>query len=66
MGLRIVECPAAAEEASQGDRISYDTETGVIRNVTLDREYKTIPYPPFIQELVDSGGLMAWVGAAEK
>jgi 3-isopropylmalate/(R)-2-methylmalate dehydratase small subunit len=65
MGLRIVECPEAVADAEEGHRIVYNSETGLIRNIDLNREYETIPYPPFIQELIDSGGLMAWVAAGK-
>jgi 3-isopropylmalate/(R)-2-methylmalate dehydratase small subunit len=61
IGLTIMECPAAAAEAQNGHKLSVDTTTGQIRNLTLNREYSAKPIPPFMQELISAGGLMEYV-----
>jgi 3-isopropylmalate dehydratase small subunit len=63
MGLPILECKEAADEAETGDRIEVDTTTGVIKNVTKGKTYQAAPIPPFMQELIDAGGLMAYTAA---
>jgi len=60
-GLLIVECPEACRQARDGDLMSYDVTTGLVRNITREREYKTIPFPGFIRELIDKGGLLPWL-----
>ena len=58
IGLAIVECPVAAEEISEGDKVEADLDNGMIRNLTTGREYKTAPFPEFIQKIIETGGLM--------
>ncbi len=59
IGLPIFEAPDAVREAETGDVLEVDGTTGVIRNLTQGREYRVRPLPPFIQEIVRAGGLMA-------
>ena len=58
IGLAIVECPAAAEEISEGDTVEADLDNGIIRDITTGKEYKTAPFPEFIQRIIENGGLM--------
>ncbi len=57
IGLPILECPACVDEAEKGDVIEADLSAGVIRNVTKGKEYQTTPFPEFIQEIINAGGL---------
>ncbi len=59
IGLPILECPEAAEEISAGDEVSVDFDTGVITNKTTNKTYKAQPFPPFIQNIIAKGGLLA-------
>lgn len=58
IGLAIVECPEAAEDISEGDKVEADMDNGVIRNLTTGKEYKTAPFPEFIQKIIENGGLI--------
>lgn len=58
MGLPILECEGAANEASTGDELTVDFSTGVIKNQTKGKTYQASPIPPFMQELIAAGGLM--------
>ena len=58
IGLAIVECPEAAEEISEGDRVEADLDNGIIRNLTTGKEYRTEPFPEFVQKIIENGGLM--------
>jgi 3-isopropylmalate dehydratase small subunit len=58
MGLPIFESAEASEKIEVGDEIEVDMDTGVIKNLTKNEEYKASPIPPFMQELIKSGGLM--------
>ncbi len=58
IGLPILECEDAAKEIRSHDTVSVDFETGVITNITTGRVYKATPFPPFIQEIVECGGLI--------
>lgn len=66
IGLPILECEEAAEKIQPGDEISIDFNTGVIANKTRNETYQAQPFPPFIQGIVDKGGLMAYLKAAKE
>ena len=59
IGLAILECPAASDGIADGDEVSVDFDTGVITNVTKHETYQAEPCPPFIKDMIRSGGLMA-------
>ena len=58
IGLPILECPEAVEDAEKGDVIEVDTAKGVIVNKTKNKEYSTAPFPEFLQNIINSGGLI--------
>ncbi|MBQ5334602.1 MAG: 3-isopropylmalate dehydratase small subunit [Oscillospiraceae bacterium] len=58
IGLAIIECPEAAEAVSDGDRVEADLDRGVIRDLTTGQEFRTEPFPPFIQQIISAGGLV--------
>lgn len=60
-GLPIVVCPAAAAGAKMGDRLKVDLAAGTVENVTQGKTYDSEAFPPFMQELIDRGGLLEYV-----
>jgi len=58
IGLPIIESKEASENIKSGDILSVDMKSGTIRNVTRKESYKFEKYPPFMQRIVRSGGLM--------
>jgi len=61
MGLPIFESPEAAEGTKEGDELEIDSQAGTIRNLTTGKTYHAQPIPPFMQQLIDAGGLMNYV-----
>ena len=59
LGLPILECPAAVRAIKAGDVVSCDLAKGVIRNETTGETFTAQPFPPFIQNIIDAGGLLA-------
>jgi len=57
MGLPIFEL-AEASEIKQTDEVTINLEEGTITNNTTSKTYKFTPIPPFMQELIATGGLM--------
>lgn len=57
-GLAIIECPEAVKGIDSGDTISVDFEAGLIKNVTKGTEFAFHAFPPFIQNIIASGGLL--------
>ncbi len=58
IGLPILESREAAHDAVEGDALEVDFGAGRIRNLTRDRVYRVAPFPPFVEEIIRSGGLV--------
>ncbi|MEG1243921.1 MAG: 3-isopropylmalate dehydratase small subunit, partial [Oscillospiraceae bacterium] len=58
IGLPILECEQASEDIENGDEIKVDFDAGVIENKTKGKVYNAQPFPPFIQNIIKSGGLL--------
>ncbi len=58
IGLPILECPAATARIKAGDKVSCDLSKGIIVNETTGERFEAQPFPPFIQAIIDAGGLM--------
>jgi len=50
-----------ADEIKEGDLLEIDLGSGIIKNLSANRTYKTEPFPEFLQQIVNEGGLMNWV-----
>ncbi len=59
IGLPILECSEACDEISADDKVSVNFDSGEIRNITTGKVYKAQPFPPFIQNIISAGGLLA-------
>ena len=59
IGLPILECEEAAEEIKAGDEVHVDFDTGVITNITTGKTWQAEPFPAFIQNIIQKGGLLA-------
>ena len=66
IGLAILECEAASNGIDDGDQVEIDFDTGVITNVTKNETYQAEPFPDFIKDMIQKGGLMASIKAAGK
>lgn len=58
IGLAILECDEVANEISEGDEVHVDFDTGVITDRTTGKTYQAQPFPPFIQNIIQKGGLL--------
>ena len=59
IGLPILECEEAADAIEAGDQVSVDFDTGVITNLTSGKTWQAEPFPDFIQNIIQKGGLLA-------
>lgn len=57
-GLAILECPEAVDTIKNGDVVSVDTETGTITDETTGESFTAQPFPPFIADIIEQGGLL--------
>lgn len=60
IGLPIFESPEAVSDVTEGDEIEIDADRGIIKNLTKNKAYPSKPIPPFMQELIQAGGLIEW------
>ena len=58
IGLPILECAEAAENIDSGDEVEVDFDTGVITNKTKNQTYKAQPFPEFMKDIINAGGLL--------
>ena len=58
IGLAILECDAASKDIKDGDEVAVDFTTGIIKNLTNGNEYQAEPFPEFIQNIIEKGGLL--------
>lgn len=58
IGMPILECPEASDAIAAGDEVSIDFDTGIIQNVTKGQSYQAQPFPPFIKDIINKGGLL--------
>ncbi len=56
-----MECEEAAKDIEDKDEVSIDVATGIIKNITKGKTYKAAPFPPFMQKIIDSDGLINYV-----
>ena len=61
IGLPILEMDNFIDECSTGDRVEVDLLKGIVKNLTKDKIYKTIPFPRFIRDIVYAGGLKNYI-----
>ncbi len=59
IGLLLFIC-ADVDKINDGDSIEIDASNGVIYNQTSGESYKTTPLPPFLQDIVEVGGLVEY------
>jgi len=59
MGLPILESDEVVDSTDSGDRLEVDMDTGEIYNATKKLRFQARPVPPFMQELIKAGGLLA-------
>ena len=66
IGLPIIECPAAAKEIESGDTVEIDFDSGMIYDRTRGTEFKGQAFPPFMQEIIKSEGLINYINNKNK
>ena len=59
IGLPILECDEAARALEAGDEVTIDFGTGVIEDLTTGEAFQALPFPEFIQNIIDHDGLLS-------
>ena len=66
IGLPIIECPEASREIEEGDEVEIDFDSGKIYDRTKGTEYLGQAFPPFMQKIIDSEGLVNYINSKRK
>ena len=61
IGLPIFESVECVETSETGDELEIDMFGGKIKNLTKKKELSFTPFPPFMQTIIEKGGLKGWV-----
>ena len=61
IGLPIIESAEASDDIDDGDKVKVDLTAGVIENLTKGKQYKALPFPEEMQEIIRAGGLMEFI-----
>ena len=59
LGLHVVQCPEAVDDARDGDAFSFDTATRALENETRGKTYEPVPLTAKEDEIRRSGGIFA-------
>jgi 3-isopropylmalate dehydratase small subunit len=57
-GLVVIECREIVDVTSSGEIVEVDVSRGVVTNVTRAQACRVNPYPAFIRQIVEAGGLI--------
>ena len=60
VGLPLMECPGLTDHVSDGDCLSVDMTIGKIKNETTGDVLQARPVDPFLMEMLEAGGLIAF------
>jgi 3-isopropylmalate/(R)-2-methylmalate dehydratase small subunit len=66
MGLPIIESEEAVDGIREGHEVEVDLASGEITNRTMGQRYRANPIPPFMQEIIDDGGLMKHIAKGRR
>jgi 3-isopropylmalate/(R)-2-methylmalate dehydratase small subunit len=60
IGLPILECPEAVQSTRAGHRLEVDLSKGLVLNPDIGRSFQAEPYPPFLIQIIEAGGLIPY------
>ena len=58
IGFPILECPEAVDAINEGDAVEIDFSSGIIKNARTKEKFQASPFPDFIKNIMESGGLI--------
>lgn len=66
IGMPIMECPEAVAGIESGDQVEVDLLSGMIENKTKGTNFQARPFPKFMQDLIEAGGLVPYIKEKKK
>jgi len=65
-GIAVIECPECVDALNKDDEVELDIGAGTIKNVTTGQTIGFKPLPPFVMEIINAGGLVAYLKQKEQ
>ena len=65
-GLPIMEAPEAVDGIGDGDTVVVDADSGAITNETTGATFQAQPFPPFVKDIIEKGGLVEAVKSRQR
>ncbi len=66
IGLTVLEFAEASSSIDEGDELQVDIGEGKLTNLTKGETYRTSPFPSFLQEIINRGGLRGYINIKGK
>jgi 3-isopropylmalate/(R)-2-methylmalate dehydratase small subunit len=60
IGLPLLECAEAVDNIQAGDQVEVDLAAGKITNLSNGKTFMSKPYPEFMMQIVNAGGLVEY------
>jgi len=57
IGLPLLECPGITDAVNDGDTVTVDIKSSLVRNETTGKELQAKPIDPFLLQMLEGGGL---------
>jgi 3-isopropylmalate/(R)-2-methylmalate dehydratase small subunit len=61
LGLPVIECKGIKGRVNEGDELEVDLGRGRIKNLTTGEDIDFSPFPEFMLEIIDAGGLYSLI-----
>lgn len=66
IGFPILECSEAVQGIDANDEVEVDFEQGIIYNRSKGTQFKSQPFPPFLQKMIELDGLVNYINAKRR
>ncbi len=66
IGLPIIECKEASEGIKASDEVKIDFDSGIIEDLTTGKKFQGTPFPPFMQGIINAGGLVNYINEGKR
>jgi 3-isopropylmalate/(R)-2-methylmalate dehydratase small subunit len=63
IGLPIIECQEASMDIEAGNKVEVDFDSGIIYNLTKNKQYQGQAFPEFMQRIIKAEGLINYINS---
>lgn len=66
LGVPVITCREITKIVADGDEVEVDIESGEIKNLTTGASAQAVPMPPYIMNILKSGGIKPMIKAMQE